>query len=107
MTQPRAVIFDMDGVIVDSEPRHERAFIQVARELGYGTNPGIRFADYVGQAVRDLWTDFAARNHLPQTVEELSALKRRRMVEIIRREQPLFKGVPELVQNLAGRFRLG
>ena len=30
----RAVIFDMDGVIVDSEPLHERAFREVFAELG-------------------------------------------------------------------------
>ena len=31
----KAVIFDMDGVIVDSEPRHERAFHEVWDALGY------------------------------------------------------------------------
>ena len=31
-----AVIFDMDGVIVDSEPLHERSFLEVWDELGYG-----------------------------------------------------------------------
>ena len=36
MSQARAVIFDMDGVIVDSEPRHERAFLDVVTGLGYG-----------------------------------------------------------------------
>lgn len=30
----KAVIFDMDGVIVDSEPRHERAILEVVREIG-------------------------------------------------------------------------
>jgi len=32
----KAVIFDMDGVIVDSEPRHERAFLEVLQEIGCG-----------------------------------------------------------------------
>jgi len=41
----QAVIFDMDGVIVDSEPLHERAFFDVVREIGYGDNLDLRFAD--------------------------------------------------------------
>ena len=35
MRQLQAIIFDMDGVIVDSESRHERAFLEVVREIGY------------------------------------------------------------------------
>ena len=34
------------------------------------------------------------------------ALKRERVVEIIRREQPLFDGLPELIWQLAPKFRL-
>ena len=50
MKKREAVIFDMDGVIVDSEPSHERAFLEVMRELGYGDGHGLRFADYVGRS---------------------------------------------------------
>ena len=60
-----AVIFDMDGVIVDSEPRHERAFLEVVRAIGYGENHGLRFADYVGRADRELWQDFVAKHKPP------------------------------------------
>jgi beta-phosphoglucomutase-like phosphatase (HAD superfamily) len=38
-----AVIFDMDGVVVDSEPRHERAFLEVMQEIGYGDTHGVHF----------------------------------------------------------------
>ena len=106
MRDSKAVIFDMDGVIVDSEPRHERAFQEVLEEIGYGQTHGLRFADYIGRTDQDLWKDFVARHRPTQTLEELLAMKRRRVVEILRREQPLFEGLPELVAALAGNYRL-
>ena len=101
-----AVIFDMDGVIVDSEPRHERAYLEVVRELGYGDNHGLRFADYIGRTDQALWVDFVRKHQPAQTLEDLLAMKRRRVVEIIRCEQPLFDGLPELVEKLSGSYRL-
>jgi HAD superfamily hydrolase (TIGR01509 family) len=106
MNQSKAVIFDMDGVIVDSEPLHERAYLDVVQELGYGDNHGLRFADYVGRSDDTLWRDFIARHKPKQPFEELLALKTQRVVEIIRREQPLFKNLPGLVGKLAGRYSL-
>jgi beta-phosphoglucomutase len=103
----KAVIFDMDGVIVDSEPRHERAFLEVVRAIGYGDNHGLRFADYVGRADRELWLDFVAKHQPPQALTELLAMKRERVLEILRREQPLFEGLPALVEKLAARCPLG
>jgi HAD superfamily hydrolase (TIGR01509 family) len=47
-----------------------------------------------------------ARHKPPHTPEELSARKRQRVVEIIRRDQPLFSGLPELIQKLAPKYRL-
>ena len=102
----RAVIFDMDGVIVDSEPRHERAFREVIGELGYEDTHGLRFADYIGRSDRELWVDFIARHKPRQTIEELLALKRERVIEILEREQPLFDGLAELAEKLAGKYRL-
>ena len=106
MTKSAAVIFDMDGVIVDSEPRHEQAFLDVVRSLGYGDNHGLRFADYVGRSDQELWIDFVKKNRPRQTLEQLLALKRQRVVEIIRREQPVFEGLPELLAGLAPKFHL-
>ncbi len=106
MKRGQAVIFDMDGVIVDSEPRHERAFLQVVEAIGYGQKHGLRFADYIGRSDQELWVDFVARNKPPHTLEELLAMKRQRVVEILRREQPLFEGLMELIQSLAPRYRL-
>ena len=106
MSQFQAIIFDMDGVIVDSEPVHEHAYLEVVSELGYGDTHGLRFADYVGRSDEVLWQDFIARHHPPQSYEELLALKTRRVVEIIRRDQPVFAGVAELIEKLAARYVL-
>ena len=104
---PGAVIFDMDGVIVDSEPRHEKAFLEVIREIGYGEGHGLKFADYVGRSDQDLWVDFISKHKPMQTLEQLLEMKRRRVVEIIRRDEPLFVGLPALIEKLAPEFRLG
>ncbi len=101
-----AVIFDMDGVIVDSEPRHERAFREIFRELGYGDNHGMDFRAYIGRSDRALWLDFIAKHRPPHPLETLLAAKQNRLIEILRREQPIFPGLPELLERLAPRYRL-
>lgn len=103
----QAVIFDMDGVIVDSEPRHERAFRQVFEEIGYGDNHGIDFPAYYGRSDRVLWTDFIERHRPRQTMEELVESKLGRFLEMIRNEEPIFPGMIELLESLRPRYRLG
>ncbi len=107
MKRAEAVIFDMDGVIVDSEPLHERAFREVFAEMGYGDAHGINFADYYGRSDKALWLDFIAQHHPPQPFEELLAWKQRRLVELVVAEKPIFEGLPELVGKLAPRYKLG
>ena len=103
----KAVIFDMDGVIVDSEPRHERAFLEVVHETGYGATHGVRWADWVGRSDHELWLDVVARLRPAQSLEQLLKMKRDRVLEIIRREEPIFAGLAELVENLSHVCKLG
>ena len=101
-----AVIFDMDGVIVDSEPRHERAFLDVFALMGYGQTHGVQFEHFIGRSDRAVWLDFIARHQPKQSLDELTVWKQSRVIEILRREQPIFEGLPELVAHLASRHRL-
>lgn len=107
MKRFRAVIFDMDGVLVDSEPVHERAFRDVFEEIGFGQTHGIDFPSYYGRSDRALWIDFIEKHHPPQSLDDLLERKQRRFLEIIRREQPIFEAVPRLVQRCSSEFKLG
>jgi len=101
-----AVIFDMDGVIVDSEPRHEQAFLEIFDRLGYGQTHGIHIPDYIGRSDKAVWLDFIAAHKPAHTYEDLTAMKQNRFLEILRAEQPIFDGLPELVDKLAAKYPL-
>jgi HAD superfamily hydrolase (TIGR01509 family) len=102
-----AVIFDMDGVIVDSEPLHERAFREVFDEIGYGTRHGIHFPDYYGKSDLTLLHDFVARHRPGQSLEELAGWKEQRFSQLLREQQPIFDDLPELLERLSAVCRLG
>jgi HAD superfamily hydrolase (TIGR01509 family) len=104
MSKYKAIIFDMDGVIIDSEPLHERAYLEVFDELGYRENHGVNFDDYIGRTDKVLIEDFITRHKPAFTVEHLSDLKKNRFLRIMQREQPIFEDLPELVSRLAARY---
>ena len=106
MSTFRAVIFDMDGVIVDSEPRHERAFREIFAGMGYAETHGIDFPAYYGRSDRALWLDFIRMHRPPQSIEVLMGWKQSRFLEIIRAERPIFEGIPGFVGRLSRRYRL-
>lgn len=99
-----AVIFDMDGVIVDSEPRHEKAFLEIFDELGFGQTHGIHFPDYIGRSDKAVWVDFIAEHKPSYSYEDLTAMKQNRFIEILRKEQPIFDGLPELVSKVTAKY---
>lgn len=103
----RAVIFDMDGVIVDSEPLHELAFRQIFEQMGFGGDRhGIEFEHYYGKSDRALWLDFIAKHQPTQPLDELLSWKQNHFLKILRERQPLFPPIPDLVADLAVRYSL-
>ena len=106
MSQFEGVIFDMDGVIVDSEPYHSQSFPEIWKEMGYEDCHGMHFPDFYGRSDRVLWETFIEKHHPPQPIEELLALREERLIQLLRDKQPIFNGVPELLQRLADRFPL-
>jgi len=101
-----AVIFDMDGVIVDSEPLHERAFRRVFDEIGFGETHDVDFQSYFGKSDLVLWRDFIVRHRPAQSLDELLARKEARFVDLLLSEEPIFDGLPTLLEKLAPHYPL-
>ncbi len=104
MNKFQAIIFDMDGVIIDSEPLHERAYLEIFAEMGYADRHGVNFDDYLGRTDKALIEDFISRHKPAYTLEHLSDWKKNRFLEIMREEEPIFEDLPELVARLAGKY---
>ena len=105
--QIKAIIFDMDGVIVDSEPLHKESFLQVWKELGYGNKHGINFSDFYGTSDRTVWKAFIDKHKPKMHIDELILLRKKRLIKLLRDKKPIFDGVLPLIQHLASYCPIG
>ena len=95
-----AVIFDMDGVIVDSEPLHFQVETALFQELGIRLSHG-EHAEFLGTSSREMFSALRQRFSLSESVEELMQEERRRYLNLLRNSPlPLNPGIPELVDRL-------
>ena len=78
----KAVIFDMDGVIIDSEPIHARIEKGLLEELG-GHISDEEYLKYVGMTDEAMWSSFKENYDLKPSVDDLIATKKERFMEEI------------------------
>lgn len=102
----QAVIFDCDGVLVDTEPLHYRAFQEVLVPLGLGHDFQDYLDHFVGFDDRDAFIyafKQAGRELAPLTLAKLMEAKTVALGNFIRQGVPSFPGVVELVKELMDR----
>jgi len=100
-----AVIFDLDGVIVDSEHVWDTAREALARERGGRWHEHAQ-KDMMGMSSLE-WSRYMHEVvGLSEPPEEISAEVVRRLEKTYREELPLIKGAPEAVARLAERWPL-
>lgn len=66
----KAVIFDMDGVIVDSEPEYQRVGMELIKKHDDSITLD-HLKEYTGIDSLTVWSQIKERFNLPQTAEEL------------------------------------
>ncbi len=103
------VIFDFDGVIVDTEPLHYRAFQTLLEPLGLGYGWDSYVADYLGFDDRDAFREAFRSRGVPLKEPELAALIQRKgevFLEIIAAGVKPYPGAVELISGISGRLPL-
>jgi HAD superfamily hydrolase (TIGR01509 family) len=89
-----AVLWDLDGTLIDSEPLHRRAIC--ATLVALGANPDLLEAhEFVGRGERDFWAYSRAKFALPHDPDDLVHRKDGYYAELIRTELRTMPGAVE------------
>ena len=96
-----AVIFDMDGVILDSEPIHYQTEKVILERMGVSNYPFEAHAEYVGMRTRDLWAGHIIKYGLSSTYQDLTIEGDEAYIQALKEGdfQPIV-GVIDLIESL-------
>lgn len=100
----RAVIFDFDGVITDSEVLHLRSFNHVLAQYGVEISTRDYYREYLGFTDLDCFKALINKGVLKKSVEEIEILIRQKnevFEELAQTEGKVIGGVREFLQMLS------
>ncbi len=98
------VIFDMDGVIVDTEPVHRFAYYRHFDELGISVTDEM-YATFTGNSTKNVYEKIRAAFEISTDVQQLVARKRSIFYEVFEKAGAIemIEGVRTLIQDLHAR----
>jgi len=81
-----AVIFDLDGVLIDSEPLHSKTDNQILRELGIraAENYFDRFAGYTNES---MWEAIKKDYHITKSTDKIIEMQMPLKLNLLQRKQ--------------------
>ncbi|RMA57276.1 HAD family hydrolase [Ulvibacter antarcticus] len=96
----KAVLFDMDGVIVDTEPLHKKAYFNMFDEARIDVSESMYDA-FTGQSTLNICKILCDRFEVAHTPETLVAIKRKYFKHLFEHddELDLLQGVRELIHE--------
>jgi beta-phosphoglucomutase len=109
MSTLRALIFDFDGVIANTEPLHFAGLRQTLKEIGIELTEAEYYADYLGYDDRGCFIAALTANGRPIDPAAISRLMKRKAVaylESVKHHQVIFPGIPEFVRDAARIYPL-
>lgn len=97
----RAVLFDLDGVLLDTEPLYSKGIQEVVSAWGKIYDWSIK-RDMIGRSEHEGARILISRLELPVSIEEYMALREPALLRLFA-SSPHMQGAPELVAALAER----
>jgi HAD superfamily hydrolase (TIGR01509 family) len=100
----KTVLFDMDGVIVDTEPVHHYAYEQHFKQLNIDVSEEM-YASFTGNSTKNIYERLKTTFNLTQEVADLVNTKRQLFNEAFEKKEDLqlLEGVLDLIQELHGK----
>jgi HAD superfamily hydrolase (TIGR01509 family) len=106
VSEIEAVVFDLDGILVQSEELWDAARRELAAEHGIEWPPGATDA-MMGMSSKE-WSRYVHDEvGVPDPPEEINRKVLERLVERYRRDLPWIPGAQEAVRRIGARFPLG
>jgi HAD superfamily hydrolase (TIGR01509 family) len=95
------IIFDMDGVIIDSEPVHRKVEKEIFTELGLSITDE-QLKNYTGTSSHEMWTEIINSNQLELSPAEITRINHERYIRHLKTltKLPAVNGVKELITSL-------
>lgn len=96
-----AVIFDMDGVIINSEPMHYEANQQLFEKLGFSV-PTDEYSNYIGISNEKMWEDLKNKYDLNENLNELTEKQRKNTHKFIQQNMngKEIPGIKKILEEL-------
>lgn len=96
----KAVLFDMDGVIVDTEPLHHKAYFNTFKDLNIHVTDEL-YATFTGYSTKKVCNTLIEKFNLDISPEEIAAIKRKYFKHYFDTDQDfdLIPGVRELIMH--------
>lgn len=101
----KAIIFDMDGTLLDSIPAHYQAWIRAAKKAGAKNVTTQSIKEYNGLPTFQIAKHFIRTHHLSLTPQMLTHFKDQEYDHAIRRVK-LFPGTQRVLLKLKKQYRL-
>jgi beta-phosphoglucomutase len=95
----RGIIFDLDGVLVDTGPFHKQSGYELAVNEGFGMSDEV-FSDTFGMQNYKIIPLLAGRQLPAEEIERMSEWKERRYRELIADKLELMEGAKALLEDL-------
>ena len=94
----KAILFDMDGVIVDTEPLHHKAYQQMFSEVGIDVSSEM-YEGFTGQSTYGICVQLCSYFKLCQDPQELVQIKRNNFTKLFFEDDDLqlLEGVKDLI----------